>query len=123
MKRITIVLFAALLAGCVTNRPTSQDNVVTRIGFLAEEIMQHPNIAIEISQAVSEQFYLDLGNKPRSIKQIIVVYPVGMKIPSEIQRKIELKGTVRTVVFGGKPGSKSSYKNEVLSLHSWKYLK
>ena len=107
-----------------------KQKVVTRIGFLAEEVGQHPIIGpsafLEESSKVIvkeiEQFYFNVGNKPNANRQIIVTYPPDMKIPNILGRKIELRGTLDSIDLGGEPGTKASYGNEVLQLESWKYL-
>lgn len=121
MKQIAILGFAMFLAGCVTDQPTPQADVVTRVGFLAEQVMQHPIVAGGLEKK-QDQFYFDIGDKPGSMNQIIVVYPVGMKIPTEIGRKVELTGTIESISFkGGKVGN-SGYSNDILTLQSWRYL-
>ncbi len=130
MKRIAIILLAALLTGCATDQPDKKNHTVTRIGFLAESVMQHPISLPSLVETQSgkitirqlEQFYFDIGERANPAYQIVVTYRPGMKIPSERGRKIELTGTVSTIDVGGPPGTKGEYKNEALTLHSWKYL-
>jgi len=122
MKQIVVLVFVASLLGCAKKQPSQQAGVVTRVGFLAEEVMQHPIVAGGLEEK-QEQFYFDIGEKPKSMNQIIVVYPVGMKIPTAIGRKIELTGTIESISFkGGKVGN-AGYSNDVLTLQGWKYMK
>jgi len=104
--------------------------VVARIGFLAEEVGQHPVIGpsafLDESGKVIvkeiKQFYFNVGEKRGSNRQIIVTYPPDMKVPTIPGRKIELRGTLDSIDLGGEPGTKGSYGNDVLRLQSWKYL-
>ena len=122
MKRIATVLLAATLAGCATENLKPQADVVARVGFLAEQVMQHPIVTIALPGEEQDQFYFDLGDKPGSVKQIIVVYPLGMKIPTELGRKIELTGTLESISFTGGKVGESVYSNDILTLHNWRYL-
>jgi len=107
-----------------------EKKVVARIGFLAEEVGQHPVIGpsafLDESGKVIvkeiKQFYFNVGEKRGSNRQIIVTYPPDMKIPTIPGRKIELRGTLDSIDLGGEPGTKGSYGNDVLRLQSWKYL-
>jgi hypothetical protein len=99
-------------------------NVVSRIGFLSEQVSQHPIVATPSIDGTEQkaQFYFDVGEKPGTMNQIIVVYPVTIKIPTEQGRKIELTGQAdRISITGGKVGT-SRYENEVFRLQSWKYV-
>lgn len=129
MKRmisVALLVLAATLAiaGPVTNKTYEVGtNVVTRVGFLAVDILQHPIMATpSIDGSVEEaEFYFDVGDKPDPGRQIIVVHPKTMRIPTEQGRKIELKGTADRISFkGGKVGN-AGYENEVFHLQSWKY--
>jgi hypothetical protein len=91
---------------------------VTRVGYLPEFVGQHPIMA----PITHDQFYFDIGEKPGSFNQIIVVYPKDMKIPTEEGRKIELKGLESSFSLGGKRGTKEGYGNRLLHLRSWKYV-
>lgn len=91
----------------------------TRVGYLPEFVGQHP---IEARPGTEDQFYFDIGEKPRSNIQIIVTHPADMKIPTEHGRKIELKGIAESFSLGGEPGTKSGYGNTNLRLRSWKYV-
>ena len=94
-----------------------------RVGYLAKHVRQHPIVASPGPDGGKErQFYLDLGDRPWKGVQIIIVYPHGMKIPREKNRKIELRGKASRISLGGRPGTKRSYSNEVLRLSSWRYL-
>ena len=116
-------MLAVFLAGCTTEAPDPQSEVVTRIGNIPEDVMQHPIVAESLSGEKQDQFYFDVDDRLNPVRQIIVVYPDGMAIPSEPGRKIELKGTISTFAVGGETGTRGEYKNEVLNLHNWKYLK
>lgn len=83
--------------------------------------MQQPIVAFP-DEDKRDQFYFNVGDKPQADSQIIVTYPVGMRIPTKLKRRIELLGSVRILDLGGDPRTKQGYKNEVLSLHSWKYI-
>jgi len=129
MKRlisIGILLLAATsaLAGPVTNKTyVVGTNVVTRTGHLAVDVMQHPIMASPSIDGSDEEaeFYFDVGDKPGSGNQIIVVHPKEVNIPTEQGRKIELKGTAARISFkGGKVGN-AGYENEVFHLQSWRY--
>jgi|GEM_PF-3167836 len=97
-------------------------NVVSRIGFLSEQVSQHPIVPSIDGTEQEAQFYFDVGEKPGTMNQIIVVYPVTMKIPTEQGRKIELTGQAdRISITGGKVGN-SRYENEVFRLQSWKFV-
>lgn len=118
MKQI-IIFFMAVMTGCTSHPPATQTDIVTRVGFLAELIMQHP---IVVSSTHEKQFYFDLGERPRSMHQIIVIYPIGMEIPTDSSRQIELTGTIRHISLkGGKVGD-GRYSNDILTLKSWQYL-
>ena len=129
MKMIQIAVGASLLvaslacADPVTNRTHAVGtNVVIRVGYLAEDVMQHPIVAGPPIEKGGGQFYFDIGDKPRSMKQIIVVYADKMKIPTERRRKIELKGTADHISFTGGKVRNSGYENEVFQLQSWRYV-
>ena len=92
---------------------------VTRVGYLPEFVLQHPIMA---PMSTHDQFYFDIGEKPGSFNQIIVVYPKDMKILPEEGRKIELKGLESSFSLGGKRGTKEGYGNRLLDLRSWKYV-
>ena len=114
MKQIFILFLAASLLGC----QTEQSDVVTRVGFLAEQIMQHPILP----SGQQDQFYFDVGDEPGSMNQIIVIYPAGMEIPTETGRRVELTGIIESISFtDGKVGD-AGYSNEALTLHKWRYL-
>ena len=127
-----MLALVACLTGCTsTPKPEVEGNLVTRVGFLAESVLQHPVILFsppvedhsgKIRVEKVEQFYFDLGQTPKSMRQIVVTYRPGSSVPAERCRKIELKGTSTIHSVGGKPGTKGEYKNEVLHLYSWKYL-
>jgi hypothetical protein len=113
------------MAGPITNRiHVVGTNLVTRVGFLSDFVMQHPVLSgpsIEDEDS-SRQFYFDLGEKPNSMNQIIVVHPTKMSVPTDKKMKIELKGTSDQISFSGGKVGESTYRNEVFQLHSWKYL-
>lgn len=117
-KKIFLLVILAFLIGCVTKK-TDDNNVVTRVGFLSTQIMQHPIVSSPMNK--QKQFYFDIGEKPNSQKQIIIVYKEGMEIPRERGKKIELKGIESNISLGGKTG-KNTYKNKKITLKSWKYL-
>ena len=96
--------------------------ITTRIGFLADNVMQHPLMFEPLTGKRQPQFYFDVGDNSNSMNQIIVTYPDGMAIPTEHGKKIELKGTGTTISLGGKPKTKGSYSNGVLALESWRYV-
>jgi hypothetical protein len=112
------------MADPITNRTHAVgSNVVTRVGFLSEEVMQHPILAHPSLNGEEEsQFYFDIGDKPNSMRQIIVVHPAGTNVPTERGRKIELKGTSDRISFSGGKVGRSTYENEVFHLQSWRYL-
>lgn len=121
-----LVLVATLaMADPVTNKTyVTGTNVVTRTGFLAVDVLQHPIMATPSIDGSEEEaeFYFDVGDTSDPGRQIIVVHPKSMKIPTERGRKIELKGTADRIAFkGGKVGN-AGYGNELFHLHSWKYL-
>jgi hypothetical protein len=132
---ITLIVMSIVMSASVMAEPLTKldpktktyfvgTNVVIRIGFLAEEVSQHPIVVAPSIDGTEQeaQFYFDVGEKPGTMNQIIVVYPVKMKIPTERGRKIELKGTAdRISLTGGKVGT-SRYENEVFHLQSWQYL-
>jgi len=122
-NKIFTAMLAVFLAGCTIEQPDPQNEVVTRIGILPEDVMQHPIVTEPLFGENLDQFYFDVDDSLNPMRQIIVVYPVGMTIPTERGRKIKLKGTVSTFAVGGGTGSKGEYKNEVLNLHNWKYSK
>ena len=95
---------------------------VTRVGFLAEMQLQHPIVSGGGPESTTDQFYFDLGDEPRSMNQIIVVHPVAIEPPRERGRKIELSGSVEEFSFEGGGVGKMGYRNEVLTLRSWRYL-
>jgi hypothetical protein len=130
MKRmipVAILVLAATSAmgGPITNKTyVVGTNIVTRTGYLAMDVMQHPLMAAQSIDGREEEgeFYFDVGDKHGSGNQIIVVHPKKMKIPTEQGRKIELKGTADKISFqGGKVGN-AGYENEVFHVQSWKYL-
>jgi hypothetical protein len=128
-RKFTIIAGCALIAVLTRADPTTNQtsvvgtNVVVRIGFLAEDVMQHPIIAEpSLGSEEQKQFNFDVGQKSDSMRQIIVVYPSKMKIPTEKGRKIELKGTADHISFKGGKGGKTGYENEVFNLQLWKYL-
>lgn len=132
---ITVILMGIVISASVMADPLTkldpktktyvvETNVVIRIGFLSEQVSQHPIVAAPSIDGTEKeaQFYFDIGEKPGTMNQIIVVYPVKTKIPTEQGRKIELKGTAdRISITGGKVGN-SRYENEVFHLQSWKYV-
>ena len=121
-KYIMVFMLAAVIAGCTTDKSAMPSDSIIRIGFLAEEVMQHPIIAGDLEDE-QDQFYFDLEDGPWEKGQIIVVYPVGMKIPTKTGQRIKLTGSVEHISFeGGKVGN-ARYSNEVFTLQSWKYLK
>jgi len=122
-NKIFTALLAVFLTGCAAEQPEPQNVVVTRIGNLSEDILQHPIVAEPSFVKNRDQFYFDVDDSLTPMRQIIVVYPVGMAIPTERGRKIKLKGTVSTFGVGGELGSKGEYKNEVFNLRNWKYMK
>lgn len=122
IKYIKILVLAAVITGCTTDKSTMPPDSVIRIGFLAEEITQHPIVASGIEER-QDQFYFDLEDGPWEKGQIIVVYPVGMKIPTETGRRVKLTGSVEHISFkGGKVGN-AGYSNDVFTLQSWKYMR
>jgi hypothetical protein len=122
MKYIMILMLAAVIAGCTTDKSAMPPDSIHRIGFLAKDIMQHPIVAGGLEEK-QDQFYFDLEDGPWEKGQIIVVYPVGMKIPTETGRRIKLTGSIEHISFkGGKVGN-AGYSNDVFTLQSWKYLK
>ena len=121
-NKMFTAMLAVFLAGCTTETPESQNEVVTRIGNLPEDVMQHPIVAESLSGEKQDQFYFDVDDRKNPVRQIIVVYPDGMAIPTESGRKIKLKGTVSTFAVGGVPGTRGEYTNEVLDLRNWEYL-
>lgn len=131
MKRLVIITGLCILAAIsaqadpTTNRAYEVGTiVVTRVGYLAEDVMQHPLMAAPSLDGSEEEaeFYFDIGEKPRSMRQIIVVHPAKMRIPTERGRKIELKGTADRISFTGSKVGKAGYENEVFHLQSWKDL-
>ena len=104
------------------------EQLVTRIGFLAEALGQHigPSAFLDDTGKVIveeiEQFYFNVGERRGSSHQIIITHPPKMKIPAIPGRKVELIGTLDSISLGGEEGTKGSYGNEVLRLKSWKYL-
>ena len=121
-KYIMLLVLSAVLAGCTTWKSAMPSDSIIRIGFLAEEIMQHPIVAGGLDEE-QDQFYFDLEDGPWEKGQIIVVYPMGMKIPTEVGRRIKLIGTIEHISFtGGKVGD-ARYSNDVFTLQKWQYLK
>ena len=134
--KVVIIIALSLLAmtGCkkrdvhstINETPkSSQDTLVTHIGFLSQMILQHPVVSNGFpteEKSRESQFYFDIGDTSNSMNQIIVVYPNSIKRPREQQRKIELKGSSSSITVTGKGGENSEYKNEVFKLTSWKYL-
>lgn len=117
MRTLLLVLLLVSVTGLFAE-PKAEET--KRVGYLAEQIQQHPIVTSPLAK--QKQFYFDVGEKPGSGKQIIVVYPEKMNIPTEKGRQLELSGTVQEISLGGKPGTKRSYKNEVLTLKRWRYL-
>jgi len=115
----------AKVKASVWQKQREKENVVIRTGFLPEFVMQHPSGVVfdPVKLKPMKEFYFDVGDDPRSMRQIIVAYPDGMKTPSEHGRKIVLRGTVSTIKLGGEPRTKGAYSNEVLTLKSWEYSK
>jgi hypothetical protein len=117
-----VFMLSAVVAGCTTTKSEMPSDSIIRIGFLAEEVMQHPIVAGGLAEK-PDQFYFDLEDGPWERGQIIVVYPMEMKIPTEVGRRIKLIGSVEHISFkGGKVGD-AGYSNDVFTLQSWKYLK
>lgn len=136
MKQLAtaIAMGIVMSAAAIAEPPTKLDpktktlvagtNVAIRIGFLSEQVSQHPIVAAPSIDGTEQeaQFYFDVGEKPGTMNQIVVVYPVSMKIPTEQGHKIELTGKAdRISITGGKVGN-SRYENEAFRLHSWKYV-
>ena len=92
-------------------------------GFLPTLVLQHP-LLITAPDAPSPyaQFYLDIAEGSKSQRQIIVLHPREMEIPTQGERQIEVTGLVTQLSLGGAPGTKESYRNEVLKLTSWRYV-
>ena len=123
---LCVFIGISALADPITNRThLVGTNVVTRVGYLAEDIMQHPVMTVpSIDGSKGEaQFYFDIGEKPMQTHQIIVVHPLKLNIPTERGRKIELKGTVDRISFKGGKAGNTGYENEVFHLQSWRYLR
>ena len=123
MHRLPIAVVALLLffVGCMDQAPLVGEPI-TRVGFLAEMELQHPIISGGVLKTSTGQFYFDLGDEPGSMNQIIVLYSVKMAVPTERGRRIELSGSVEELSFEGGREGKMSYRNEVLTLRSWRYL-
>ncbi len=116
-------MLSILISGFASASPQDETNLVTRVGFLAEDVLQHPIVPGSLFEPEQSQFYFDVGAQSNVMQQIIVTYAVGTKIPSEHGRKIELTGISSIFTVGGKPHTKGEYSNEVISLRKWKYLK
>jgi hypothetical protein len=97
-------------------------NLVTRVGFLPTQEDQHPLIVGSVFRE-GQQGYLDLFEGGKRTKQIIVVYPVKMKMPEEKNHQIEIKGKLHSFNFG-KPSQglhKMTYENEAIEVLEWRY--
>lgn len=92
-----------------------------RTGYMAKAVLQHPNVASPFTKEKQDAFDVHINGKHHS--QIIVLFPKGVKPPTDRKRKLELKGTIRKIDLGGKPGTKGSYKNEAMTVKTWRYIK
>ena len=111
-----MVLFvAASTYGGFTNT-----NIVVRVGYLPEEIQQHP-IDPDTFLGGWTQGYLDLVDKGHRVRQIVVLYPKGTPRPDQAGRLVEVIGITKQVDLGGEAG-KNSYKNELIHVKNWQYL-
>jgi len=113
---------AVLFLGCAATPEAPRAEQVTRTGYLARDVLQHPVQFDPETGRREDQFYFDLGAAPKSMRQIIVVNRSGTPPPKESGRKIELTGVVERIECRAKGPPDSRYENEVLYLRSWRYV-
>jgi len=142
MKNNYLISFAKIAVlfffACSSNSTDSQE-MVTRVGKMAEFIMQHPMINTRLverdgnTEVVEDpQLYLDEYLDGKKTGQIILLFdqnvegklltPPPQETEQDLSRMIKVTGLLEIIDFGGPSGTKDSYRNEVIHVIKWEYL-